>query len=352
MITALSAGQKAAGHDVTVASVLTSEPVDHPFMETLRRQGIPTEVLVEHARAYASERRSIRRLCRELRPSVVHTHGYRSDIVDGGAARGERIATVSTVHGFTGGALLNRFYEHLQCRFLRKFDAVVAVSTPIYKRLTDAGVPPARTHLLPNAFTIDRPNLSRVDTRRILGIADGELRIGFVGRLSPEKGPDVLIEATKHIDPLITVSFVGDGRMRQVLVDRARALNLEKRVVWHGIIPDAGRLLAAFDLLVLSSRTEGTPIILLEALSAGIPVVTTTVGGVPDMVSDKEAVLVPSEDPTALARGIERCLADPVATAERVREGLNVVRKRFDTSAWVAEYDRIYRTITAVQNWK
>jgi glycosyltransferase involved in cell wall biosynthesis len=353
VISALSAGQKAAGHEVHVAAVLTAEPVAHPFVNQLRELGIETHILVAPARAYRAERDSVRRLCIDLRPSVVHTHGYRPDIVDGGVARQERIASVSTVHGFIGGGVRNRLYEYLQCRFLRGFDAVVAVSAPIYKRLVDAGVPPIRTHILPNSFTSAAPGFSREAARQILGIERVDRPVvGFVGRLSAEKGPDVLLEAIPHINADVSVSFVGDGRLRPVLVQRANVLRVEDRVVWHGITPDAGRLLAAFDVVVLSSRTEGTPVVLLEALSAGVPVVTTAVGGIPDVVSPQEAILVPPDDPRALARGIGQSLAKGPEVTDRISAGLDLVRRRFDTAAWVAEYEGVYRDAVAVQNWK
>jgi glycosyltransferase involved in cell wall biosynthesis len=343
VISALSAGQKAAGHEVHVAAVLTAEPVAHPFVDQLRELGIETHIVVARARAYGAERNSVRRLCIDLRPSVVHTHGYRPDIVDGGIAREERIASVSTVHGFVGGGVRNRLYEYLQCRFLRRFDAVVAVSAPIYKRLIDAGVPAVRTHILPNSFTSATPAFSREAARQMLGIERSDRPIvGFVGRLSSEKGPDVLLEAMRYLNADASVSFVGDGRLRPVLMQRSKALHREGRVVWHGIRPDAGRLLRAFDVVVLSSRTEGTPIILLEALSAGVPVVATAVGGIPDVVSVKEAILVPAEDPRALARGIDQSLVNDAAVTDRVSAGLALVRRRFDTAAWVAGYERVY----------
>ena len=92
-------------------------------------------------RAYLRERAAIARLLREVRPDVVHTHGYRPDVLDAGVARGQGIAVVTTVHGFTGGGWKNRVYEWLQCRAFRRFDAVVAVSRPLVGLLERRGHP-------------------------------------------------------------------------------------------------------------------------------------------------------------------------------------------------------------------
>src|SRR5207244_355223 len=93
--------------------------------------------------------------------------------------------------------------------------------------------------------------------------------------------------------------------------------SLRGRVRWHGAIPFAGSLFAAFDAVVLSSRTEGTPIVLLEAMAAGVPVIAARVGGIPDVVTDEEATLVPAENPARLAAALDALRTDPVAASHR-----------------------------------
>src|SRR5207245_7018221 len=107
--------------------------------------------------------------------------------------------------------------------------------------------------------------------------------------------------------------FIGEGPGRRQLKARARRLypDGEGRVRWHGAVRDAGKLFTAFDLFVLSSRTEGSPIVLFEAMAAGVPVIATTVGGVPDTVSTEEAVLVPPEHAPALAAAIRAASRTP-----------------------------------------
>ena len=113
--------------------------------------------------------------------------------------------------------------------------------------------------------------------------------------------------------------FVGDGPERAALVAQAAALGIASRVHFTGMVPEASSILPAFDALVLSSRSEGTPMVLLETIHAGVPIVASAVGGVPDLVPAGSALLVPPNDPVALASAIDQALADPGAARTRVR---------------------------------
>ena len=276
---------------------------------------------------------------------MLHTHGYRPDVVDSGVARALGIATLSTIHGFIGLTMRGRIYEWIQRRWLRRFDAVVAVSRPQVTLLTRAGVPANRVHLLPNAWSEQNSRIAGSAARQQLQIPANTFHIGWVGRISPEKGADVLLAALSHLEDLpLVVSFVGEGPERARLSAQAIASG-EKRVRWHGFVANAGRLYGGFDAFVLSSHTEGTPIALLEAMSAGVPIVATSVGGVPDVVSRNEALLVPPNDPAALAAAIRSVYADPNAAAARARAAQQRLSQNFAAEPWLASYEALYRRI-------
>src|SRR5206468_931748 len=136
----------------------------------------------------------------------------------------------------------------------------------------------------PNAWRRIAPALDRDAARRTLGIPREDFVVGWVGRLSVEKGPDVLLEALPHLNTVpLTISLIGGGTGAEQRALRARAdkLGVADHIRWHGVVPDAERVYTAFDVCVLSSRTEGTPVVLFEAMAAGVPVVATAVGGVP-----------------------------------------------------------------------
>ena len=349
VVHALATGQRRAGHRVSVAAVLASGVGDHPFLGPLVEAGVDVVPLCLPPRAYLRERAAIVDICRRIRPDVVHTHGYRVEVVDAGVAHRLGIPTVATVHGFTGGDWKNRLYQRLQRRALRRFDAVVAVSRPLAGDLARAGVRADRLHVVRNAWPEGEggePPLPRDRARRLLGVPAERFHVGWVGRLTAEKGADVLIAALDSLRDLpLVVSVLGDGRLRPQLEALAARRGLGERVRWFGNLPAARQLFAAFDVFVLSSRAEGTPIVLFEAMATGAPIVATAVGGVPDVVSSKEALLVPPEDPTSLAEAIRRVYADSTATATRARGARRRLESEFALAPWLASYEHIYRTV-------
>ncbi len=346
VVTSLATGHGAAGHDVHVVSILDEGGSTPPL--AAGAAGVSAHSFVLEPRRYRRERSLLRALLAGLRPSIVHTHGYRPDVVDSPVAREAGIAAVSTVHGFTGGGLKNRFFERLQVRAFRRLDAVVAVSRPLVARLTAAGVPERLVHCIPNAWGPARPFLDRGAARAALGIPDDGPVAGWIGRLSREKAPDLLVEALGRLGADAPRGVVvGEGPLTDAARARAAGLGLADRVTLAGRVADAATLMRAFDVLVLSSRTEGTPIVLLEAMAAGVPVVATRVGGVPDVVSDREAVLVPPEDPAALAEAVRQVLRDPASAAVRAAAARERVASVFAVEPWLARYEALYRSVLA-----
>jgi len=348
----LAQGQAHAGYDVHVTGIVNPACPDHPLLETLAANGVTTHPIALPGRAYRQERAALRELYRRLGPDVVHTHGYRPDVVDAAPARSEGIPTVTTVHGFTGGDWKNRLYERLQRRAYRRlFDAVIVVSRALAGRLIRDGVPADRIHILQNVWQETVPPLNPVTARQLLRVAVDEFRIGWVGRLSAEKGADVLIDALRLVRDLpFGVSIVGEGSAgeQRSLLARARRSGggVAQRIQWHGLVPDASRLFKAFDVFVLSSRTEGTPIVLLEAMAAGVPIVATRVGGVPDVLTSAEAVLVPSASPVALAAAIRAVYRDPAAAHARAQRARERLLAEFTVPPWVHRYEAVYRLVT------
>jgi glycosyltransferase involved in cell wall biosynthesis len=342
----LGQGLQGRGHEVHVAAVGAGPEAVEPFLAPLADAGVLTHALAMPGRQYSRERAAIADLCRRLGPDVVHTHGYRPDVLHASAARRLGVPVVTTVHGFTGGGWKNRFYEWLQCRAFRRFDAVVVVSRPLAHRLVRSGVPASRIHTVPNAWRQGAPPLEREAARRALGIAGNDFVVGWVGRLSPEKGADVLLDALPHLSGVpLAVSVVGTGAEQVALQARARELDLDGRIRWHGAVSDAERVFTAFDVCVLSSRTEGTPVVLFEAMAAGVPIVATRVGGVPDVVSPAEGVLVRSEDPVALAAEIRRVHGDPVAARQRASAAHARLVREFGVAPWLDRYEAIYELV-------
>ncbi len=341
---ALAGGLMARGHEVIVAATVDDRG-PHPFVERVRSAGVRVECLGQAPRAYHREWADLRRLIRRVQPSVVHTHGYRSDLMAGMAAGSLRIPRVATAHGFTGGDSKNRAYEWLQGQALRRFEAVVAVSRTMVEWLRRHGVKADRIHLLRNAWR-PGPLLSRAAAREALGISSQALAVGWVGRLSHEKGPDIFLEAMALLPELqVEASVLGEGALRPSLEAAAERRRSPSRIRWLGAVPNAAAHLPAFDALVLSSRTEGTPMVLLEAMAAGVPIVATAVGGVPDVLSTELAWLVPPESPEGLAAAIRECLTDRALAERRAAAAQRHLRSQYAVEPWLDRYEALYRQL-------
>jgi glycosyltransferase involved in cell wall biosynthesis len=349
VVSTLAAAQRRSGHTIVVAPTLSAPGDGWNFATSLEHADVELVPLIVPRRGYLRERALIRELCGRHGVNIVHTHGYRSDIVGGHAGRESGLPIVTTVHGFTGGGLKNRAYEQLQRFVFRRFDAIVVVSRLQADQLRASGVPAHRLHVVPNALAAHSSPLSRDDARRALGLPSEGLLAGWVGRVSREKGIDVFIDALASIgEPTIGGVILGDGPERAPESARAEAL-APGRFRWLGPVPDAAKYFAAFDLFVLSSRTEGLPMVMLEAMAAGTPVVATSVGGIPDLVSPAEGMLVPSEDPTALAGAIRATVLDRDAAAARASAARARQRAQFDVASWSARYEEIYRDLIAAR---
>ena len=347
VLQSLATGQRAAGHRVLVALVVEPNQELKGLLTPFENAGVDLHVLLVPPRQYARERRLIRDLCFEFEPDVVHTHGCRSDVIDASVARALGVPTVTTVHGSSRLGGVTRLYELLEFALFRRFDAVVAVSRPLVASLRRFGVPPDRIHVIPNGWNGRRPECDRSSARKTLGLASDQFVVGWVGRLIPVKGADVFLDALAQLyNVSIAASIVGDGAERARLEQQSRSLGLSlgQRVRFHGQVDDAAQLYPAFDAFVLSSRSEGTPLVLPEAIAAGVPVIATTVGGVPDLIGPDGGLLVPPEQPAALAQAILATYADPVAARRRAVAARHRLESEFGPEQWLERYERVYRT--------
>jgi glycosyltransferase involved in cell wall biosynthesis len=332
-----------------VAAVLNGDHAK-PWIDSLRSEGVEVIPLSLPGRRYFRERAAVAAMCRELQPSVVHSHGYRADVVGAAGARAVGIPIVSTVHGFTGGGLKKRIYESLHCRALRGFDAVVSVSMPLAEQLSIAGIPRERLHIIPNAYGGGTEFAAPDEARKALGIPAGVPHVGWIGRLGREKGADVLVDALRGLaERDLVVSFVGDGRERRTLERLVATHGLDRVVRFHGMVPNAARLVRAFDVVVLSSRTEGTPIVLLEAMAAGVPVIASRVGGIPDVVTEREALLVPPEQPDLLASALAAVLRAPRSAAARAARARLRLAAVGAVEPWLDRHEALYRDVQRVE---
>jgi len=339
----LSSSLRLRGHEVQVALVLTpGTEMGHPLVALLEQAGVPVHVLTIGARQYLAERQAVAQIAAAMHADVVHTHGYRADILHGGHVQAAGRAHVMTLHGFVSGNWRDRLYEWLQLRAARRANAVVAVSSPIVARLQAAGVQ-RNMHLVRNAIAVPHSPLSRHEARTALKLPADAPLIGWVGRLSYEKGPDLFLDAMERTTEKMHAAVLGEGPMSESLRERVRSGVLAERVHFCGGVAGASRYLAAFDALALSSRTEGTPMILLEAMIGNVPIVAAMVGGVPDVLSNDEAWCCPPGDAPAMAGAITHVVLRPDKAMEKAERAAARVQREFSLGVWLDRHEQIYR---------
>ena len=288
------------------------------FPAVARGRGFPARTLTHdtpHLRA------AVREVAAELRESsadVLLCHGYKANILGRLAARRVGIPAVAVSRGWTWEGRKMRAYTQLDKWHLRLMDHVVSVSEGQAAKVR-ACVPTGRMTTIRNsarltAFT--EPDVS--DCAKLLSQfapSDGIERVVIAaGRLSPEKGFGVLIDAAARVcadNPAVGFVLFGEGDERAALEAQVAARGLTRRFRMPGFTPDLDRTLPWADVVVLSSFTEGLPNVLLEASAAGVPVVGTAVGGVPEVIADGETgYVVPPRDPATLAAKLTRLLGD------------------------------------------
>lgn len=284
-----------------------------------------------------------------LKADVLCTSGYKPDLIGWRAARRARLPVVAIAHGWTGATLKVRFNETLDGLVMRWLDAVVCVSEAMAARVRRRGVPASKIVVIRNALDttpFDDPFPGARRNVELLFQQPPRFLVGAVGRLSPEKGFDVLIDAAKtvvqHHDDVGFVLF-GDGPLRRKLEAKVKANGLEGRFVLAGFRGDLEKYLPGLDLAVSSSHTEGLPVAVLEAQAAGVAVVATAVGGTPEVVQTfQTGFLVPPGDAAAIASRILMLRADDETRSRVARQARQRVRDEFSFAVQAARYQELF----------
>jgi glycosyltransferase involved in cell wall biosynthesis len=290
---------------------------------------------------------ALQRLIRREQVSIVHTHSSVDAWVGGLAARAAGVPVVRT--------------RHVSIRIRRRWnpvyrwlaDRVITSGEAIRSLVVEAGVDPGRVVAIPAGVNLADFTGGSDDghaMRETLGLARPV--IGSVAMFRGSKGHAHLLDAfaTVHAQhPAARLLLVGDGIRRPWVEGLVKDRGLGEAVVFTGFRADVPKLLRAMDCFVLAStRTEGVPQSLLQAFAAGVPVVASAIGGIPEVVKDGETgILVPAEDAAALARAIESVLSDGSAAAARARQGRRLIEERFSHAASVSRLLALYDEVIA-----
>jgi glycosyltransferase involved in cell wall biosynthesis len=309
----------------------------------------------------------LRELIREFRPHILHTHTAKAGAVGRMAALlsgGERPPVL--VHTFHGHVLRGYFntrttqlFRALERELARHTDALIAVSPQVRDDLVHLGVAPAgRIAVVRLGLDLEQrvaaDTDARTSVRRDLGLDEEEFVVGWFGRMTEIKRVEDLLHAfarARHDGLEGSLVLVGDGPLRASLEEFADDLGIADACRFVGYRADVASAYAAVDAVALTSANEGTPVSVIEAQAAGLPIVSTDVGGVRDVVVDGESgFLVPPGDVLGLARRLRDLGADPDLRRELGARGRARVVPRYSVPRLLDDMDRLYRTLLAVRD--
>jgi glycosyltransferase involved in cell wall biosynthesis len=301
--------------------------------------------------------RSLTRICREFKPEIVHTHTAKAGAVGRIAAwRAHVPVRVHTFHGhvFHGyfGPVTNAFFIRVE-RTLARISTRIITITPrqradIVEKYRIAAA--AKVEMIPLGLELERfadVAQHRGALRKELAAGEKDLLIGIIGRLAPVKNHDMLIDAAKILldsGRIGEARFVvaGDGALRPALEARARGIGLGEKFRFIGLRKDLERLYADMDLVVLTSKNEGSPVALIEAQSAGVPVISTDVGGVSDVVAPGAGVVTPAGDARAFADALAAFIAEPGPLKRGAEANREATRRKFSAERLVEDIRGLY----------
>ncbi len=299
------------------------------------------------------------RLMREYRPHVVHTHAAKAGLLGRLAARLCGVpVVVHTYHGHVlrgyFGPATTAFFRTLERWLARLTDRLVAVSPRVQEELIELGIAARdRFRVVPLGLELEElaGPLPRGGLRRDRGIPDDAPLIGMVGRLVPIKDVPTFVRAAarvREVTPQARFALVGDGEERHLLEDLCARLGMAEVVTFHGWRRDMQTVYGDLDVVVNTSRNEGTPVALIEALAAGRPVVATRVGGTPDLLQGGLlGRLVPAGDAEAVAQAILDTLRDLEGAKARAGVARDHVLREHSAERLIGDVDALYRELLA-----
>jgi len=294
------------------------------------------------------------RLLRREGIEVVHTHDLYTNIFAAPWARLAGCRVIASRRWLdatprAGLVPLNRWSYRCAHR-------VVANSSLGVRLLIDKErVPAARALHLPN-FLEERafnhvPVAVRTARRRSWGVPQGAFVIGTVARLAPVKNHTLVLRALQRLDEDVHLVLIGEGSSRHALEELAKELHIDRRVHFTGQLVETENLHQFFDVSVLCSRSEGFPNAVIEALAAGCPVVATPVGGVPEVIIERQTgMLVPVDEPDALAASVQELRRDAGLRQRLCEAGPACVRSRYHQTVVIAQLEALYQSLARTED--
>lgn len=327
-----------------------------PLAPLIREEGFPVHVFPMKSKFDLSPIGSLASLIKTEGFHIVHTHGVRANLIGrlaaGRAGIRHVVTTVHSVLAFDYNRWLDRWINRICENTTRgRTERFITVCQMLEDQLVSEGIPKDKIVTIHNGLEIDKynPETPGAQVRQEFGIADDDILIGIIARLHPVKGHTYLFEAmskaVKHF-PKLKLLVVGTGPDRAKLEKTVKYLGIGGSVIFTGFRKDIPNILAAMDILVLSSLSEGLSLTVIEGMAMKKPVLATEVGGTPEIItSGVDGYLVPPADAAALERGIAWLAADRSRALEVGAAARKTVEAGFTARLMAEKTGQLYRDI-------
>jgi glycosyltransferase involved in cell wall biosynthesis len=299
------------------------------------------------------------KLLKSLNIDLLITHGYKSAVMGWAAARYLQKKVIAYSRGYTSEDKKVAFYEWLERRFLNKTDGIIAVSEGQKRKLKKLKVENRNIWVVHNAINSEikqsiMDSKNRDEILNKFNIPQNSTIIVTAGRFSPEKGHKFLINAIKHIFDKINNTyfiFCGDGICEEELKLQAEKNGILNVCRFVGFRKDLADIFKVMDIFVLPSLTEGLPNVILESFASAKPVISTSVGGVPEIIDDGvNGILVPAENSELLGDKMYELINSPILREEYGKKGLETVKLKFTFEEQTTKLMQIYSSIYGSKN--
>ncbi len=337
------------GYYVLSNFFLKDRPIGQ-FVEEAQRRELNLLLLNQRARIDPGLVFQARRIACSHDINLVQTHGHKTHLIGFFLHAVWGTPWIAFAHGYIQGDWKVRLYNWVDRSVLRSADRIVTVSDSMTRLLVEQHhVRPDKIRLIHNAVEPDAAaHSTEAEVRARHAISPHAKVVGVIGRLSPEKGQLIFLKAMKiaiQACPDVKALLVGDGEDRALLEQYVRDNGLTDYVVFTNYRENVAEYYRILDLLVLPSISEGLPNVVLEAMSCGVPVLATSVGGVPEILDGTNGVLVPPGDSDALAQHMIELLGNDSLRARLGVEGRRSLHPRFSPEHRARQIIAVYQEL-------
>jgi glycosyltransferase involved in cell wall biosynthesis len=346
--------------EVVVAYIRDARDREFDIGDKARAKGLTFYEIEEHGKLDLRVLRAVKEIVIRHDINIIHAHDYKSDLFAYLLKwlLPKRVAVMSTAHAWVMVGLKGEIYRRFDLSLMRRFDHLIAVSRATKDEMVDAGVPSDLISVIHNGIDAQAwaPERARGSLRDELKLDQALPVIGYVGRIMPEKDLETWLRAAALVSekyPQARFVLVGEGKDNTTferLKKLAAEIGIAERTYFPGYRSDLIPVYAAFDFFLLSSRREGLPNSILEAMAMGLPVVTTDVAGAKELVLDGQTgYVLPQGDAASLARAILILAADRALRQQMSQAGRQRVEREFSFATRLRRIEGLYEEIVGVQ---